>query len=74
MEVEEDHKVTHFAILVSLQEHCSETSISPLLHTDGGTAYPPTFGHGRHDSVRGWAVSRTLEDFYSLHEKLSQVV
>ena len=74
VEVEEERKVPQFVLLVSL-----DTANRPPGGAEDGKKESPSAtmpagtGAKGKESSQGWAVQRTLDDFYTLHEKLTQV-
>ena len=74
VEVEEERKVPQFVLLVGL-----DTANRPLGGAEDGKKESPSAmmpagtGTKGNESSQGWAVQRTLDDFYTLHEKLTQV-
>lgn len=77
VEVEDDRRVPHFAVLVRLkcrEERGQDEGQAGERENTSGTSPPSDrFGLGKVDSAHGWAVSRTLDDIFALHEKLVQV-
>lgn len=73
VEVEEDRKVPQFVLLVSLDkgdgslqsDHSKDENQSSSPHT--------ALLQDTADSTRGWAVSRSIDDFYILHDKLAMI-
>lgn len=61
VEVEEERKVPHFVVLVHL-----DASAPPAPLTDNSKQRPS-------DVLQGWAIQRSLEEFYALHDKLCQI-
>ena len=74
--MEEERKVPQFVLLVSL-----DTADQPPGGAEGGKKELPSVtiptmtasGLKGKESSQGWGVQRTLDDFYILHEKLTQV-
>lgn len=78
VEVEEERKVPQFVLLVSLNNgeaagggDGGKKEASPV--TIPTTTVTSATHKARGSSSQGWAVQRTLDDFYALHEKLTQV-
>ncbi|KAK7097610.1 sorting nexin-25-like [Littorina saxatilis] len=78
VEVEEERKVPQFVLLVSLNNgeaagggDGGKKEASPV--TIPTTTVTSATHKARGSSSQGWAVQRTLDDFYALHEKLTQI-
>ena len=76
VEVEEERKVPQFVLLVSL-----DSADHPSGGAEGGKKGAPSVtiptttasGQKAKESSQGWGVQRTLDDFYTLHDRLAQV-
>ncbi|GFN79491.1 sorting nexin-25-like [Plakobranchus ocellatus] len=66
---DEDRKIPQFVLLVSLSDKAAENTESSQ-EDIGAQASASQFVSS---SNEGWAISRSLEDFYALHEKLAQI-
>ncbi|RUS75249.1 hypothetical protein EGW08_016984, partial [Elysia chlorotica] len=70
MVTEDDRKIPQFVLLVSLSdEETGAKGSSPQEKAGSPTTGPQLVS----SSNEGWAISRSLEDFYALHEKLAQI-
>lgn len=67
---EDDRKIPQFVLLVSLADE--DTESGGLSHQES-TGSPNSGPQIVSSSNEGWAISRSLEDFYALHEKLAQI-
>lgn len=73
VEMEDDRKVPQFVLLVSLDGG------DPTLLAEGGRedSHSPgtaaTLMQDTTESTQGWAVSRSLEDFFALHDRLAMI-
>ncbi|KAK7496497.1 hypothetical protein BaRGS_00012149 [Batillaria attramentaria] len=73
IEIEEDRKVPQFVLLVSV-DGGDAAGQSADSKQEGLAASPHTaLAQDTTDSARGWAVSRSLDDFYALHDKLAMI-
>ena len=78
VEINDERKIPQFVLLVSLDLSRKSASEGERGRGEGEKGTPnvtirETFSPKSSDITQGWAVQRNLDEFYSLHEKLTQV-